>query len=184
MRPSLLISAPWNGCAELVDNSENYWVYREPKTEDGYDIHQLIVNSPPLDTNSPYCNFLQYSHFSDTSIIVEHNGRIVGFISGYLKPNAPSELFIWQVAVSPDYRGQGIAFKMLQGLLDRTHLDDVAFVETTITKDNKGSWALFKKLDIHNLGQGEVSSFLDKNEHFDGTHDTECLYRIPLNTQI
>jgi L-2,4-diaminobutyric acid acetyltransferase len=71
---------------------------------------------------------------------------------------------------------------MLRELLQRDGLKDIRTVETTITKENEASWALFKKLDKQNGQRGEVSTFLDEDKHFKGKHDTEFLYRIPVNT--
>jgi L-2,4-diaminobutyric acid acetyltransferase len=106
---------------------------------------------------------------------------LVGFISAYRKPDKPNELFIWQVAVSPTARGMGLAFHMLNELLTRDELSDIRVLETTITRDNQGSWKLFKKLDRAHGERGEVSTFLDETRHFDGEHDTDYLYRIPLS---
>ncbi|USH04681.1 diaminobutyrate acetyltransferase [Grimontia kaedaensis] len=159
---------------------EDAWVFRTPRIEDGIRIHELIASCPPLDENSSYCNFLQSTHFNKTCILAEHKGSVAGFISGYQKPEAPNELFVWQVAVSPEARGKGLAFHMLQELLMRDHLSDVNVVETTITGSNKGSWSLFRKLDAAHGENGEVTVFLDEKQHFKGKHDTEFLFRIPL----
>ncbi|WP_417877180.1 diaminobutyrate acetyltransferase [Vibrio sp.] len=176
----MITSAPWVLYPEIEEETRNKWIFREPKISDGDDIYSLIADCPPLDMNSSYCNFLQSTHFSKTSILVESNKDIAGFISGYQKPDEPEVLFVWQVAVSPRYRGHGLAFRMLKELLTREGLSSVKMVETTITEDNKASWVLFKKLDAMNGNSGQVSTFLDEEAHFKGKHDTEYLYRIPL----
>jgi L-2,4-diaminobutyric acid acetyltransferase len=76
----------------------------------------------------------------------------------------------------------GLAFHMLIQLLKRKDLQHITAIETTITKSNKGSWSLFKKLDAANRSEGKVTVFLDQQEHFQGEHDTEYLYRIPLTS--
>jgi L-2,4-diaminobutyric acid acetyltransferase len=69
---------------------------------------------------------------------------------------------------------------MVEALLARKVSQDIRFIETTITEDNAGSWALFKKVDrLYGTG-GQRSVFLDEQEHFNGEHDTEYLFRIPL----
>ncbi|HAS6951981.1 TPA: diaminobutyrate acetyltransferase [Vibrio parahaemolyticus] len=176
----MITSAPWVLYTEIGEDPSKKWIFREPKISDGDGIYSLIADCPPLDMNSSYCNFLQSTHFSKTSILVEHKGDIAGFISGYQKPDEQDVLFIWQVAVSPRFRGNGLAFRMLKELLEREVLSEVKSVETTITEDNQASWALFKKLDAMNGNHGQVSTFLDEKAHFKGKHDTEFLYRIPL----
>ncbi|CAM3862816.1 L-2,4-diaminobutyric acid acetyltransferase [Vibrio aerogenes CECT 7868] len=181
MRQSIVTATPWISQADIRDEEDASWRFRTPCLDDGDGIHQLIAACPPLDVNSSYCNFLQSSHFNSTCVLAERDQAVAGFISAYRKPESPDELFIWQVAVAPRFRGQGLAFRMLQNLLKRPSLCKVAVVETTITEDNQSSWALFKKLDKAHGLQGSVSTFLDENRHFKGKHDTEFLYRIPLN---
>ena len=146
--------------------------------EDGQSVHQLITQTPELDSNSCYCNLLQCSHFSDTSIIAEKQGMILGFISGYLKPKNPKTLFIWQVAVSSDARGCGLGSQMLQQLLERKESASITHLETTITETNKASWALFNRLAEHFDAPLERSVMFDRITHFNDEHDSELLARI------
>lgn len=155
-----------------------------PTAEDGYDLNVLIGQSPPLDPNSVYCNLLQCSHFSGTSIGAKKGGELVGFISGYLIPSRPDTLFVWQVVVSEKARGQGLASRMLRGLLEQTSCMDVNYLETTITPDNPASQALFKRLADRMGCPLEVSEGFDRETHFKGHHESEELYRIgPFNAE-
>src|SRR5690606_38843738 len=72
---------------------------RMPRAEDGPRVSQLIASSPPLDVNSAYCNLLQCTDFSETCVLAERDGALLGWISAYRPPNAPELLFVWQVAV-------------------------------------------------------------------------------------
>jgi len=109
-------------------------------------------------------------------------GEIVGFISGYLLPKRPDTLFIWQVAVNKQARGQGLATQMLKHILNRPFCQDVHYIETTITEDNKPSWHLFEALSKSLETPLQQASWMDKNIHFDGLHDSEYLVRIgPFN---
>ena len=176
----MMTSAPWVAFPNQTDKDMS-WVLRKPTRSDGQRVHDLVAKCAPLDENSEYCNFLQSIHFRNTCVMAEEQGECVGFISAYQKPDSENELFIWQVAVHPNQRGRGLAFHMLQTLLSRQNLANIDVVETTITQTNQGSWALFKKLDRQHGTQGEVSIFLDQTRHFDGEHDSEYLYRIPLS---
>ena len=141
-------------------------------------MHSLVAQCPPLDPNSVYCNLLQCHHFSTTSIIAEQKKQAIGFISGYLIPEKPNTLFIWQVAVDQSYRGKGLAHQMLLNLLNRESCASVNHINTTITKDNEASWALFKKI-AQSLNT-ELSSdvLFDEKQHFDGQHHSEYLVSI------
>ena len=158
---------------------------RSPNSQDGYGVYKLIENCPPLDTNSSYCNLLQCSHFASTSVIAKMTDKTVGFISAYLKPDQPETLFVWQVAVGKEARGQGLAKDMLIHLLQREACQPVTHIETTVTPDNGASWALFESLTRHLNTQLERSVMFDKNQHFGGQHESELLARIgPFSSQI
>ncbi|WGV98656.1 diaminobutyrate acetyltransferase [Vibrio sp. YMD68] len=176
----MIASALWAAYPEIKKNTSKKWSFSEPSVEDGSDVSHLIAACPPLDVNSSYCHFLQSMHFSQTCVLARYDGDIAGFVSAYRKPDEPSTLFVWQVAVAPRFRGKGLASSMLDELLSRDHLSSINSVETTITEKNDASWAVFQKLDKSNGERGEVSTFLEKKTHFKGKQDTEYLYQIPL----
>lgn len=125
---------------------------------------------------------MQCSHFSSTSVAAFSQDEIVGFISAYIIPDKPNVLFIWQVAVGTQARGQGLATRMLQHILDRPCCKDINYLETTITQSNKASWALFNGLSNKLNTQVHSSIMFDREQHLDNAHATEMLVRIgPFN---
>jgi len=154
---------------------------RKPVAEDGAAIWELIQACKPLDENSMYCNLVQCDHFSDTCIVGEMDGEIVGWVSGYVRPDDPETLFVWQVAVSEKARGTGLGTLMLNELLSREACEGVTRLQTTITRDNAASWALFRKFS--DAADGELSSepYFSKSEHFNDMHDTEHMVTITMS---
>jgi L-2,4-diaminobutyric acid acetyltransferase len=137
--------------------------------------------------NSAYANLLQCSHFADTCVIAEQNDgitglEVMGWISAYVPPDEPESLFIWQVAVAQAARGQGLARRMIGALLDRPGVEGILYLTTTVTHDNRASWALFKAV-ARSLDAGLAKTqHFERDEHFAGTHDTEWLATIgPLS---
>lgn len=153
-------------------------VLRQPTVTDGVAVWDLIAACPPLDQNSVYCNLLQCTDFADTCIVAERAGEIIGWISGYLPPNEPQTLFIWQVAVHEKGRGCGLAGRMLNGLLERQACADVDTMKTTITPDNEGSFALFRSFAKKANAPFDESEGFDRDEHFSSRHDSERLITI------
>lgn len=139
-------------------------------------MHQLIARCPPLDQNSRYCNLLQVSHFRDTAIVAEANGCLRGFITGYRIPTHPRTLFVWQVGVAPESRGQGLALQLLEALLARAA--DVDTLETTVTPDNRASMTTFSRLADRLHAPIAETVMFSKQHHFDGAHDDEVLLTI------
>lgn len=151
---------------------------RAPDGEDGPQIHRLIANCPPLDGNSLYANLLQATHFSETCVVAEHEGAVVGWVSGYVRPDAQDHYFLWQVAVDASMRGQNLAKRMIRHILERKHLSHVRYMNTTITPDNAASWRLFRSV-AEELGAEfqDRPHFLEAT-HFAGQHATEHMVTI------
>lgn len=151
---------------------------RKPVDADGSDIWELIAGCQPLDHNSMYCNLLQCDHFAETCVLAELDGEVVGWISGYLVPDDPETLFIWQVAVSGRARGQGLAQRMLGDILDRDACAGVGRLKTTITRDNAASWALFRRFAERRGAGLDSTAHFTRDRHFDGRHATEHMVTI------
>lgn len=154
--------------------------YRKPEREDGMAIFELIRQCKPLDENSAYCNLLQCDHFADTCVVAEIDGEIAGWVSGYLKPGTDDVLFVWQVAVSDKARGRGLGRKMINAILMRDVCSNVDRIQTTITRDNDASWALFRSFARRMGGDLSSKAHFLRDDHFAGDHDTEHMVTIRL----
>lgn len=156
---------------------------RKPSVEDGAALHELVRACPPLDENSIYCNLLQCTHFADTFIVAEKQGELVGFVSGYRLPGAPQIYFLWQVGVAEAGRGHGLGRRMIQAILAREDCRAITELNTTITRSNEASRALFK-----GVARAEGAAISEHDyftaECFGGTgHEAEYLSRIaPLSS--
>ncbi|WP_022706448.1 diaminobutyrate acetyltransferase [Paracoccus zeaxanthinifaciens] len=164
-----------------IDRSQQL-VLRKPEPTDGSAIWELVRACKPLDENSMYCNLVQAEHFRDTCVVAEIDGEILGWISGHMIPNEDA-LFIWQVAVSPKARGLGLAKKMLGDLIDREETVDAEVLNTTITRDNDASWALFRSFARDIGGKLSDDPHYTRDDHFDGRHATEHMVTITLPCQ-
>ncbi len=151
---------------------------RAPRDDDGARVWDLVAACPPLDQNSLYMNLIQCTHFADTCIIAERGEAVVGWVSGHRPPNDPSAVFVWQVAVGEDGRGQGLAKRMLRALLARPAVADARRLLTTITPGNTASWALFRSLARDLDAPIEQAPWFDRERHFAGRHETEHLVVI------
>lgn len=155
-------------------------IFRKPTAEDGGAIWQLIQNCKPLDENSMYCNLIQCDHFADTCVVAELDGEIAGWISAYVLPGDAETLFVWQVAVAGIARGRGLGRRMLTELLEREECVQVQRMQTTITKDNDASWALFNSFADRMDADLSHEAHFKKDVHFNGAHATEHMVTIDL----
>ncbi|MFE8069866.1 diaminobutyrate acetyltransferase [Marinobacteraceae bacterium S3BR75-40.1] len=155
---------------------------REPTAEDGARLYTFVRINPPLDMNSVYCNVLQCDDFSETCILAEKDGEIIGYVTGYRKPKEPNKYFLWQVGVGKEGRGHGLANRMIQAILARESCRGVTELNTTITKSNEASRKMFAR-----FAEKEGAEMTEYENHFTremlGDHEAESLFRIgPLST--
>jgi L-2,4-diaminobutyric acid acetyltransferase len=120
--------------------------YRKPTIEDGASIWQLVRDSGTLDRNSTFCYLLLCKHFPETCAVAVAKGEIVGFVTAYFPPNCADTIFVWQIGITQSMRGQGLATRLLQDLLQRDVCRGVELLEATVGPTNYASRALFTAL--------------------------------------
>lgn len=162
-----------------------------PSLPDGARMWRLAHASGTLDLNSPYTYLLAASHFADTSVVASDSAEaadggadLAGFVFGYLRPDAPDTVFVWQVAVADSHRGRGLGGGMLSALVDRLAPTGCRYLECSITPDNLASHALFASFARDrgaSLTTGEVL-FAASDFPTAAAHEPELLCRIgPLS---
>lgn len=155
---------------------------RAPKLSDGADMWHLTRDTGVLDVNSSYQYLLWCRDFSATSVVaVSEEGHLMGFITGFFRPDEPTTLLIWQVAVDSAARGRGLASRMLDYLVETT---GAQHLETTVTDDNAASKQLFASLASRHEAEHDITPLFTPELYPDG-HDTEFLHRIgPLVPEL
>lgn len=158
------------------------YIFRKPSKDDGSEVWKLIKDTGVLDLNSSYSYLLWCTYFCDTSIIVESDEKIVGFVSAFIEPGTPDKLFIWQVAVCESERGKGLASVMLKKLLDRDVCNSIDYLETTVTPTNIPSQKLFHRLAKDLSTEIQVSEYFKESDFPEEGHEDELLHLIgPFN---
>jgi L-2,4-diaminobutyric acid acetyltransferase len=136
----------------------------------------LVKACGSLDVNTPYAYLMACRNFADTCLVAESEGELAGAVLAYRQPTAPTALFVWQVGVSPDFRGRGLGLDMLAHLVGRI-VPAVSHVEATITPSNVPSQSLFRalarRLEAPLTEQPWLSS-----DAFPVSHEAEDMFRI------
>jgi len=173
----ILLSEQKKSQEAVVERKDNL-LFRTPTEEDGKEVWQLIKNTGVLDLNSSYSYLMWSKFFDETSVVVEENNEIIGFISGFIQPKSPETIFIWQVAVDESARGKGLASRMLQSILHRHTCRNIRRLEATVSPSNEASQALFRKLARDLKTECNVTECFTENQ-FPGTgHEDELLFTI------
>jgi len=146
---------------------------------DGALLWTLARDSGGIDLNSPYAYMMQCRNFKNTCMVAEVFGAPAGFVTAHRVSGRTDVLFVWQVAVLREFRGLGIAHRLLAGLVEQAACLGVRKLEATVTQSNKASEALFTafakargaKLDIR-------AGFVETDFPEDERHEAERLFTI------
>lgn len=149
---------------------------RNVKVEDITEVYRLLVaNRPYVGLNSRYTYFLLARDFSDTCVVVEHDGKIVAFSSGYIPPSRADTFFNWETVVHRDYRGYGLQKRML---LHQIKMANAKYFEGTVNPSNEVSKRNFCEIaELLNTKCEKKILFEEEDFENDG-HEAEVLYRI------
>jgi len=156
----------------------------KPDATHGAAVLSLIQDCAPLDENSLYFYLVQCEQFRDTCVVAERGDEVVGWVSAHIPPKDPDTVFVWQVAVSPEARGEGLGLRMLEALMKRPDCADVEQIQTTITPDNEASWALFRRFARRAGAEVDDEPHYLEDDHFDGEHDTEHMVTLSLGEPV
>ncbi|MFF7940965.1 diaminobutyrate acetyltransferase [Nocardia gamkensis] len=152
-------------------------VLRTPRLSDGAPMWRIAKDSAVLDLNSSYAYLMWCRDFAGTSVVAELDGRVVGYVIGFVRPQAPDTVFVWQIAVDRSQRGRGIGAELLHTLLNSVAAQGVSVLETTISPDNGGSIALFTSVAAARGADLTKRPLFDAGV-FPDSHAPEDLYHI------
>lgn len=151
---------------------------RRPRVDDAVLVRRLAIDVESLDVNPTYAYASAFRHFAQACVVAQGSGpRPLGFVLGYPIPGAGDRLFVWQVAVAAEARGQGLATRMLESLVARSENRGVRWLEATVTPSNLASRQLFSNLARRLSTNCEVGAGFSRAQ-LGGDHEPENLYRI------
>src|SRR5690625_4941907 len=153
--------------------------FREPTEDDGSEMFRIVKESKVLDVNSSYSYLMWSKYFNKTSIIAEsEDNEVIGFVSGFIQPDSPDTLFVWQVAVAKNHRSKGLATKLIEQLLNQLEKEKVNYLEATVTPSNIPSSNLFKGIAKKNNTNCTIFECFSEDQFPDPSHEPEMTYRI------
>ncbi|MCF6409821.1 GNAT family N-acetyltransferase [Pseudalkalibacillus salsuginis] len=119
---------------------------------------------------------LFFNHFNNTSFIAEQDGKIVGFLIGFLSQSSPEEAYIHFVGVDPDYRKYAIGRTLYHRFFEVVKEHGRNTIRAITSPVNKGSIAYHTKMGFE-IEKGDtevdgVSVFAD----YDGAGNDRVLF--------
>ncbi len=156
-------------------------VFRSPVPADALPVWEMVRDSDGLDTNSLYYYRLWFRDFAETSLVAESEGEVVGFLSGYRRPEEPDVYLVWQEAVRPRHGIPGLGVTLFDRAVERQIQRGARYMETTVSLDNRAILMVINRFAKVRGLTVEKSLLFPAGCFTDGHHD-ETLCRVgPLS---
>lgn len=104
-----------------------------------------LAEKAGLDVNSSYSYLMMTKFFNDRCFVIKDDDIVIGFVTGFILKD--DVYFVWQIAIDPDYQGNGLSQKLLHDavkILMTKH--QIKFIQATVSPENKASMGLFKSI--------------------------------------
>lgn len=111
-------------------------------------VWSLVKDSKVLDIHTPYTYWVQLHARPALMYVAEHEGEIVGFISGLAHIRREGEVFVWQIGVCEEFRHQGIGTALMDAMYRKAKEAGFSSMSLTVTEDNLPSKAMFEKFAL------------------------------------
>lgn len=119
---------------------------------------------------------LFFDHFSQTSFIAEKDGKLVGFLIGFLSQSYSNEAYIHFVGVHPEYRKHHIGKHLYNKFFNVVKQSNRSIVRCVTSPVNKVSIAYHTKMGFEIEDGDRIIEGLSLNTDYDGPNQDRVLF--------
>lgn len=127
----------------------------------------------------PMANMLPklfFVHFRNTSFIAEVDGKIVGFLIGFISQTAREEAYINFVGVHPDFRKIGLGTALYEHFFSVVQHLRCHIVHCVTSPVNHGSIAFHRRMGFSAEASDTIIDGTPVFEDYDGMHEHRVLF--------
>lgn len=113
-----------------------------------YDIlKQNAIKCPPLEVHTDYTYWVIGNLFNNSCFVIEDENTIIASI---MTITTNDIIFIWQIAVLPEYQNKGLSQILYNKVLNYAKSKNINTLKITISIDNQNSTKAFQKFCKNN----------------------------------
>ena len=127
---------------------------------------------------------LFFIHFRQTSFVVEEEGKLVGFLVGFLTQTLPDEAYIHFVGVHPERRKAGVGRKLYEHFFDAAHKNGRNTVRCITSPVNNSSIAFHLRMGFEIEPQENETDGIPVYRNYDGRGIERVLFVKQLTPRM
>lgn len=154
---------------------------RKVKPEDYALLRQMAIKCGPLDVHTPYTYWVVGHFFSKGCFFLEEDGEPVGSIMTVSKDRI---LFVWQIAICKEYRGQGLSDKLYEAVLNYARENGYEKIQLSIDPANITSQSAFKRFCEKRQLEYKENGVVDINIPEENYKEYETIYEVVLTGTV
>jgi ribosomal protein S18 acetylase RimI-like enzyme len=125
---------------------------------------------------------LFFTHFRPTSFAAEDDGRLVGFVAGFVSQTDPRQAYIHFVGVDPACRGHGVGRLLYERFFAAAQAQGCEEVRCVTSPVNRGSIAFHLALGFEPLPGDAEQDGVPYATDYDGPGESRIRFRRRLTT--
>lgn len=119
---------------------------------------------------------LFFVHFQPTSFVAEHNGKVVGFLIGFVSQTFPNEAYIHFVGAHPQFRTKGLARALYERFFAAIAKLGCHTVRCVTSPINKGSIAFHLRMGFSPKESEEIVGGVPVIKDYDGNGEDRVVF--------
>ncbi|MFS1515714.1 N-acetyltransferase family protein [Bacillus sp. SCS-151] len=119
---------------------------------------------------------LFFTHFQNTSFVIEEQNEIVGFLIGFLSQSQQNEAYIHFVGVHPQYRELGLAKKLYEQFFTTVKHHGCQIVRCITSPVNTTSIAFHQKMGFQIEETDTLTKGIYVKRNYDGQGNDRVLF--------
>ena len=146
---------------------------RTVSVSDVSDVRVFVDRCKPLTLHTAVTYGVLFRNFSELCFVFEDNERIIGFLAALRGTSHSDAVYVWQLGVSADMRGQGISHKLLDALAQSSKSIGISKLHVGIEPSNDVSLKVFESYarkqnqSLKEIGQVDFADELSRSDEVD-----------------
>ena len=124
---------------------------------------------------------LFFAHFRQTSFVAEYDGKIVGFLVGFVSQTFHNEAYIHFAGVHPEFRKKGLGCALYVQFFEAVKGHGCSVARCITAPVNKGSVSFHLRMGFSMEPSEKITEGIPVTENYDGRGEDRVLFYKKLD---
>ena len=139
-------------------------------------LRQLAQSCKPLDVHTPYTYWVITKFFSESSFVLECDGRAIGFITALHNHDS---FFVWQIGILQEYHKQKLSYLLIDRVVSTAKEKGFSSFMLSIDASNEKSNRAFTRYSANNGYTITEKGVVNLKDEFDlSINEKETIFEI------